>query len=56
MAFSEQRLPQRLAFGSNGGVERRTDIVTLASGFEQRSNPVDARTAALPDRGRDAHP
>ena len=39
MAFSEQRLPHRLAFGSTGGVERRTEIVTLASGFEQRSTP-----------------
>ena len=39
MAFSEQRLPHRLAFGSTGGVERRTDIVQLASGFEQRSTP-----------------
>jgi uncharacterized protein (TIGR02217 family) len=39
MAFSEQRLPHRLAFGSTGGVERRTDIVTLASGFEARTTP-----------------
>ena len=39
MPFSEQRLPHRLAFGSTGGVERRTDIVTLASGFEARSTP-----------------
>ncbi len=39
MAFSEQRLPHRLAFGSSGGVERRTDIVTLASGFEARTTP-----------------
>lgn len=39
MAFSELRLPHRLAFGSTGGVERRTDIVQLASGFEQRSTP-----------------
>ncbi len=39
MAFSEQRLPHRLAFGSTGGVERRTDIVSLASGFESRTTP-----------------
>ena len=26
----------RLAFGSTGGVERRTEVVTLASGFERR--------------------
>ena len=39
MAFHEVRLPARLAFGSTGGVERRTDVVTLASGFERRSSP-----------------
>lgn len=39
MAFHEVRLPARLAFGSTGGVERRTDVVTLASGFERRSAP-----------------
>ena len=33
------RLPARLAFGSTGGVERRTEITTLASGFERRSTP-----------------
>ncbi len=33
------RLPARLAFGSTGGVERRTEIVTLGSGFERRSTP-----------------
>ncbi|MDY6923850.1 MAG: DUF2460 domain-containing protein [Pseudomonadota bacterium] len=39
MAFHEVRLPARLAFGSTGGVERRTEIVTLASGYERRSTP-----------------
>ncbi|HWQ86257.1 DUF2460 domain-containing protein [Brevundimonas sp.] len=39
MAFHEIRLPARLAFGSTGGVERRTEIVTLGSGFERRSTP-----------------
>lgn len=39
MAFHEVRLPARLAFGSTGGVERRTEIVTLGSGFERRSSP-----------------
>ena len=39
MAFHEVRLPGRLAFGSTGGVERRTEIVTLGSGFERRSTP-----------------
>lgn len=39
MAFHETRLPARLAFGSTGGVERRTDVVTLGSGHERRSTP-----------------
>jgi uncharacterized protein (TIGR02217 family) len=39
MSFHEVRLPARLAFGSTGGVERRTEIATLASGFERRSTP-----------------
>ena len=37
--FHEARLPARLAFGCTGGIERRTDVVTLASGFERRSSP-----------------
>ncbi|MGV9006604.1 MAG: phage distal tail protein, Rcc01695 family [Brevundimonas sp.] len=39
MAFHEVNLPARLAFGSTGGIERRTEVVTLGSGFEQRSTP-----------------
>jgi uncharacterized protein (TIGR02217 family) len=39
MGFHEVSLPARLAFGSTGGVERRTEVVTLASGFERRSTP-----------------
>ena len=39
MSFHEARLPARLAFGSTGGVERRTEVVTLASGFERRATP-----------------
>lgn len=39
MAFHEVRLPTRLAFGSTGGVERRTEVVTLGSGYERRSSP-----------------
>ncbi len=39
MSFHEARLPARLAFGSTCGVERRTEVVTLASGFERRSTP-----------------
>ena len=37
--FHEARLPARLAFGCTGGIERRTEVVTLASGFEQRTSP-----------------
>lgn len=39
MSFHEVNLPTRLAFGSTGGVERRTEIVTLSNGFERRSTP-----------------
>lgn len=39
MSFHEVRLPTRLAFGSTGGVERRTEVVTLGSGHERRSTP-----------------
>lgn len=36
--FHEARLPARLAFGCTGGIERRTEIVALASGFERRTS------------------
>ena len=36
-AFHEVRLPLALAFGAQGGPERRTDIVALASGGEARN-------------------
>jgi uncharacterized protein (TIGR02217 family) len=36
-AFHEVRLPLTLAFGAQGGPERRTDIVALASGGEARN-------------------
>jgi len=39
MAFHEVRFPADLSFGSIGGPERRTDIVTLTSGFEERNTP-----------------
>lgn len=39
MSFHEVRFPTDLSFGSVGGPERRTDIVTLASGFEERNTP-----------------
>ena len=51
-AFVEVRLPLRLAFGSTGGVERRTQVVTLASGFERRSSPwADGRRRWLIGQG-----
>ncbi len=37
MNFHEVRFPASLSFGSVGGPERRTDIVTLANGFEERN-------------------
>ena len=37
--FHEIRFPTNLSFGSTGGPERRTDVVTLANGFEERNTP-----------------
>lgn len=39
MAFHEIRFPANLSFGSVGGPERRTEIVTLSNGFEERNTP-----------------
>ena len=39
MAFAEVRFPANLSFGSVGGPERRTEVVTLANGFEERNAP-----------------
>jgi len=39
MAFHDIRFPTALSFGSVGGPERRTDVVTLANGFEERNTP-----------------
>jgi len=39
MSFHEIRFPAALSFGSTGGPERRTEIVTLANGFEERNAP-----------------
>ncbi len=39
MNFHEIRFPANLSFGSVGGPERRTDVVTLANGFEERNTP-----------------
>ncbi|MCK0126710.1 DUF2460 domain-containing protein [Gelidibacter sp. F2691] len=39
MSFHEIRFPANLSFGSVGGPERRTEVVTLANGFEERNSP-----------------
>ena len=39
MNFHEVRFPANLSFGSVGGPERRTEIVTLANGHEERNSP-----------------
>jgi uncharacterized protein (TIGR02217 family) len=38
-SFHEVRFPVRLAFGSGSGIERKTEIVSLASGYERRISP-----------------
>lgn len=39
MAFHDIRFPANLSFGSVGGPERRTEIVTLQNGHEERNTP-----------------
>lgn len=39
MAFHEVRFLANLSFGSVGGPERRTEVVTLTNGFEERNTP-----------------
>ncbi len=39
MDFHDVRFPTKLSFGSVGGPERRTEVVTLANGFEERNTP-----------------
>ena len=39
MGFHEIRFPANLSFGSVGGPERHTDVVTLANGHEERNTP-----------------
>ncbi|MEQ8326302.1 MAG: DUF2460 domain-containing protein [Parvibaculum sp.] len=39
MAFHEIRFPLPIALGASGGPERRTEIVTLGSGREERNSP-----------------
>jgi uncharacterized protein (TIGR02217 family) len=39
MGFHDIRFPADLSLGALGGPERRTDIVTLANGYEERNTP-----------------
>lgn len=39
MGFHEVRFPTSLSFGSAGGPVRRTEVVTLANGYEERNSP-----------------
>lgn len=39
MSFHEERFPVNLSFGAIGGPERRTEIVQLANGYEERNTP-----------------
>jgi uncharacterized protein (TIGR02217 family) len=39
MSFHEVRFPSNLSFGSVGGPERLTEVVTLANGHEERNSP-----------------
>lgn len=37
MNFHEEQFPTSISFGASGGPERKTDIVTLNNGFEERN-------------------
>lgn len=39
MSFHEVRFPARLSYGAVGGPMRRTEVVTLANGHEERNTP-----------------
>ena len=47
MAFHEVRFPDDISRGARGGPERRTQIVELASGHEERNASWSARAAAM---------
>ena len=38
MSFHEVRFPTEISRGAEGGPERRTDIVVLGSGYEERNS------------------
>ena len=50
MSFHEIRFPTAIAFHATGGPERKTEIVTLGSGFEER-NAVWANSRRRYDAG-----
>lgn len=39
MNFHEIRFPTSLSFGATGGPERKTNIVTMVNGYEERNTP-----------------
>lgn len=39
MTFHEVQFPTAMSFGSLGGPERKTDVVTLVNGYEERNSP-----------------
>jgi uncharacterized protein (TIGR02217 family) len=39
MSFHDVRFPDSLSLGSTGGPERKTEIVTLNNGYEERNSP-----------------
>ncbi|MEO1724597.1 MAG: DUF2460 domain-containing protein [Pseudomonadota bacterium] len=42
MSFHSVRFSAAISFGSTGGLERRTEVVTLANGHEERNTPWSA--------------
>jgi uncharacterized protein (TIGR02217 family) len=50
VAFHEVQFPATISYGSSGGPQRRTDIVELVSGFEQR-NAAQAHSRRSYDAG-----
>lgn len=50
MSFHEVRFPTAISLGSSGGPERKTDIVTLNNGFEER-NAIWAHSRRKYDAG-----
>ena len=52
MAFHNIRFPLDVALGARGGPERVTDIVTLASGREERNSRWAQSRVRSPDHPR----